>query len=55
LLCSLEPLREQQGATEVQRKEDGKHQADHIFVVHSRSTNFCVRPSTANTAIVSKT
>jgi hypothetical protein len=53
LLCSLEPLRKQQGAAEIQRKNDGKRQADNVFVAHSRSTNFCARPSTANTANVS--
>jgi hypothetical protein len=52
-LCSLEPLWEQQGAPEIERKKDGKHQADDVLVVHSRSTNFCTSPSRANTATVS--
>ncbi|AFC47425.1 hypothetical protein OCO_10610 [Mycobacterium intracellulare MOTT-02] len=35
-----EPLGEQQGASDVERNEDGKHQTDGVLVVHSRSTSF---------------
>jgi hypothetical protein len=37
---SLEPLGEEQGGEEKQGEENRQHEADDVFVAHSRSTNF---------------
>jgi hypothetical protein len=50
---SLEPLWEQECRGHEQGQQNGQRQTDDVFVAHSRSTNFCTRPSKAKIASVS--